>query len=189
MKHIAMIVCLGAGIGCGASLDDPSEGELTEDIQTGCAPNDPPCACALKGMDICKDPDGDGILSLYDNCRFDPNPDQADCDGDGVGDACDSANEIVSTRTALGVQVDSVSSPVCVGPPQQRGTDFRSVLARSLVTTITTRTKCGPSGSGTETTTQTSSHPFSCWDTGHSPTSCALATRSSVSPICDGHFY
>jgi hypothetical protein len=25
----------------------------------------------------------------YDNCPDDPNPDQADTDGDGIGDACD----------------------------------------------------------------------------------------------------
>ncbi|MEQ8768745.1 MAG: thrombospondin type 3 repeat-containing protein [Planctomycetota bacterium] len=34
------------------------------------------------------DRDGDGICDLLDNCPDTPNPDQADCDGDGVGDAC-----------------------------------------------------------------------------------------------------
>jgi CTP:molybdopterin cytidylyltransferase MocA len=36
------------------------------------------------------DPDGDGLCSLLDNCPFASNPDQADTDGDGPGDACDS---------------------------------------------------------------------------------------------------
>ena len=35
------------------------------------------------------DTDGDGITDGVDNCRFVPNPDQADADGDTFGDACD----------------------------------------------------------------------------------------------------
>ena len=34
------------------------------------------------------DADGDGIDNWDDNCPFTPNPDQADSDGDGIGDAC-----------------------------------------------------------------------------------------------------
>ena len=35
------------------------------------------------------DDDGDGVLNVSDNCPDTPNPDQADTDGDGQGDACD----------------------------------------------------------------------------------------------------
>ena len=35
------------------------------------------------------DVDHDGMVSIVDNCPFTFNPDQADADGDGTGDACD----------------------------------------------------------------------------------------------------
>lgn len=37
----------------------------------------------------CKDTDGDGVNNAEDNCPTTSNPDQADFDLDGVGDACD----------------------------------------------------------------------------------------------------
>lgn len=36
----------------------------------------------------CIDTDQDGIVDLYDNCKFVPNPSQYDSNGDGKGDAC-----------------------------------------------------------------------------------------------------
>lgn len=39
-----------------------------------------------RGLPI--DSDGDGIYDYLDNCRTTPNPDQADTDGNGTGDAC-----------------------------------------------------------------------------------------------------
>ena len=41
--------------------------------------------CATQGGDS----DGDGICDNQDNCDFTPNPDQADNDGDGIGNLCD----------------------------------------------------------------------------------------------------
>jgi hypothetical protein len=43
----------------------------------GCAPGPPP------------DTDGDGVSDASDNCRFLANTDQANADGDSLGDACD----------------------------------------------------------------------------------------------------
>jgi hypothetical protein len=39
--------------------------------------------------DECEDPDGDDVFDVDDNCPDMPNADQADRDGDGVGDVCD----------------------------------------------------------------------------------------------------
>jgi len=39
------------------------------------------------------DPDGDGLAGCDDNCPLHFNPDQADCDGDGLGDYCTLAIE------------------------------------------------------------------------------------------------
>lgn len=38
-----------------------------------------------------KDTDGDGVWDIHDNCQLTFNPNQVDSDGDGKGDACDSA--------------------------------------------------------------------------------------------------
>jgi hypothetical protein len=39
----------------------------------------------------CEDVDDDGVPNGHDNCPNEPNPDQADADEDGEGDACESA--------------------------------------------------------------------------------------------------
>jgi hypothetical protein len=39
-----------------------------------------------------RDPEADGVDWLSDNCPEAYNPNQADCDGDGKGDVCDSMN-------------------------------------------------------------------------------------------------
>lgn len=40
-------------------------------------------------FELLTDPDGDGIWTHLDNCPDTPNPDQADSDQDGLGDACE----------------------------------------------------------------------------------------------------
>jgi len=40
------------------------------------------------------DSDGDGVVNFSDNCPLAFNPDQRDCDGDGIGDVCDPENGI-----------------------------------------------------------------------------------------------
>ncbi|RME41642.1 MAG: hypothetical protein D6788_00795 [Planctomycetota bacterium] len=43
---------------------------------------------AFAQCDPGQDADGDGVCDSFDNCPSLPNPDQADCDADGMGDAC-----------------------------------------------------------------------------------------------------
>jgi len=43
------------------------------------------------------DADGDGIADSQDNCPLIQNPNQADCDGDGIGDICDTSGELCPT--------------------------------------------------------------------------------------------
>ena len=57
------------------------------------------------------DHDGDGILNANDNCPLVSNPDQADGDGDGIGDVCDSVFADLSLS-----KTDS-PDPVIAGSP------------------------------------------------------------------------
>ncbi|MCH8913025.1 MAG: TIM barrel protein, partial [Planctomycetes bacterium] len=64
----------------------------TSDCIDGCpndADKDSPGDCGCGAVD--EDLDEDGISDCIDNCPVDANADQSDADGDGVGDACDSA--------------------------------------------------------------------------------------------------
>lgn len=51
------------------------------------------------GSTIAPDVDGDGVPDVDDNCRVVANPEQADADADGVGDACDAPDAPDSTGT------------------------------------------------------------------------------------------
>jgi len=55
----------------------------------------------------CDDRDGDGVPSHQDNCPAVPNPDQFDCDGDGIGNFCDFESPVHSFANvvkALGME-------------------------------------------------------------------------------------
>ncbi|HVF61371.1 MAG TPA: choice-of-anchor P family protein [Thermoanaerobaculia bacterium] len=63
------------------------------------------------------DADDDGILDVVDNCPVNPNADQADGDGDGVGDACDAAGDDDSDGDGVEDLVDNC--PATPNPDQE----------------------------------------------------------------------
>jgi uncharacterized delta-60 repeat protein len=75
--------------GCGL-VDYDTDGDGVADCNDLC-PNDAGkvdpgiCGCGIADTDS----DGDGVADCVDNCDLIPNGSQADCDLDGVGDACE----------------------------------------------------------------------------------------------------
>ncbi len=79
-----------SGPGCEVPEDDP-DGDGVPDCFDGC-PNDAAkieeglCGCGVADTDT----DADGVADCLDNCPNTANSDQADSDGDALGDACES---------------------------------------------------------------------------------------------------
>ncbi|RIK91590.1 MAG: hypothetical protein DCC71_25020 [Proteobacteria bacterium] len=84
--------------GLGDACDDDDDGDACTDALDLCPiVDDGPCYGIApvdtdgdgKGQQCDEDDDNDGVWDPYDNCPLDANPDQADRNGDGEGDACD----------------------------------------------------------------------------------------------------
>ena len=68
------------------------------------------------------DPDQDNIFGFVDNCPMISNPDQADADGDGVGDACDidqmGSETATSTATSTIDTIPADPAPAIESAPE-----------------------------------------------------------------------
>ena len=92
----------------GVMLEPGEATAVADDDLDGLSNSADPCPadpdCDGDGVsDGSNDPDGGGaILAGPDNCPDDPNPDQADADGNGMGDACEPVGGMVELRTESG---------------------------------------------------------------------------------------
>ena len=79
---------------------DPAAGDLDYFLVAAtnrCAPGEGPLGSGSSGdprlggtcPSLGNDSEGDGVLDIDDNCPLTANPDQADTDLDGIGDACE----------------------------------------------------------------------------------------------------
>jgi cysteine-rich repeat protein len=127
-------VCTESASACSDELDNDGDGIID-------FPADPGCASAVdnderdfEGLDT----DGDGILNdgdnsgktgdnrcrggetvgCDDNCAITSNADQADADGDGIGDACDQSTVMIKDKDSDGVPDDEDNCIINYNPLQ-----------------------------------------------------------------------
>ena len=79
------------GLDSGITYTFPAAGTYYIEVASCCVGNG--CAGGFYNLLVDGDPDGDGVRATQDNCPETPNPDQADSDDDGAGDACDDNEE------------------------------------------------------------------------------------------------
>jgi hypothetical protein len=85
-----------------------------------------------------RDSDGDGVLDSLDNCPNDPNPDQANADGDSRGNACDvcpaQPGSVVDGCPPIGGAVDITAggSDPAVSGPGSSARDYAAPVAAAV---------------------------------------------------------
>ncbi len=166
--------------GCFGAEDGTDLGQTEEEALGHCAPGVPLCVCNPDSAG-CIDSDGDGILDQADNCRNVYNPDQADCDHDGIGDACDSVNQWPTTFDDQNVSTIAASSVCLITGYDSKGNPITALLSyrtvHVTVTRYTTEHFCGPSGHGTQVIVSTiSDYAENCADAPAIRISCLPST-------------
>jgi hypothetical protein len=82
------------------------------------------------------DSDGDGVWNSFDNCPFVANPDQADCDGDSLGDACETDPD----ANLNGIRDNCESGTLVFSVPQH----FATVASAVAAATTNSIVRVGP---------------------------------------------
>ena len=103
--------------GCGVA-DTDSDGDGTADCNDGCPADANKTAPGICGCGVADtDTDGDGVADCKDNCDNIPNPAQADCDSDSIGDVCAIASGAASDCNRNGIpdscDINSGFDPDC----------------------------------------------------------------------------
>jgi hypothetical protein len=124
----------GDGIGDACDPGSDSDGDGVPDGLDRCSGT--PAGAVVDGSGCSLDSDGDGVPDGLDNCATTPNEDQADTDGNGVGDACQNrpphaVDDAVRTQVGRAVSIavlgndsdpdgDPISLVSCTPPPNGR---------------------------------------------------------------------
>jgi hypothetical protein len=91
---------------------------------------------------VCNDQDGDGRTYPSDNCESTYNPGQANCDGDGAGDACDGENATTYTQPEYQYQSSFYESSGGICSMYMRY--WEPFFDLWYIRDKTTKTYCGP---------------------------------------------